>query len=89
MPSSPQQYTRQFKKWGFVKNLADNKSYWTAVSHQMRKRKRDGKESQVVVNGQVIDAKKVRKEVLRHATSPGRKLHALNYSGIFILLYLY
>lgn len=43
--NSAGQYERQFKKWGFRKNLTGEE--WTTVSRRIDKRKRDGKETEL------------------------------------------
>ncbi|GIJ82160.1 hypothetical protein Asppvi_000665 [Aspergillus pseudoviridinutans] len=64
---SAPQYTRQFKKWGFKKNLTDED--WKFVAHRREKRKRDGKDPGYVrVHGNLIPEPKVRKETARHAS---------------------
>ncbi|GIC91000.1 uncharacterized protein Aud_007440 [Aspergillus udagawae] len=64
---SAPQYTRQFKKWGFKKNLTDED--WKFVAHRREKRKRDGKDAgDVRVHGNLIPEPKVRKETARHAS---------------------
>ncbi|KAF4234681.1 hypothetical protein CNMCM8980_003802 [Aspergillus fumigatiaffinis] len=64
---SAPQYTRQFKKWGFKKNLTDED--WKFVARRREKRKRDGKDAgDVRVHGNLIPEPKVRKETARHAS---------------------
>ncbi|KAF7182805.1 hypothetical protein CNMCM7691_002466 [Aspergillus felis] len=64
---SAPQYTRQFKKWGFRKNLTDED--WKFVAHRREKRKRDGKDAgDVRVHGNLIPEPKARKETARHAS---------------------
>ncbi|GIK03450.1 hypothetical protein Aspvir_007521 [Aspergillus viridinutans] len=64
---SAPQYTRQFKKWGFKKNLTDED--WKFVAHRREKRKRDGKDpGDVRVHGNLIPEPKVRKETARHVS---------------------
>ncbi|KAG2026999.1 hypothetical protein GB937_000735 [Aspergillus fischeri] len=64
---SAPQYTRQFKKWGFKKNLTDED--WKFVARRREKRKRDGKVAgDVRVHGNLIPEPKVRKETARHVS---------------------
>ncbi|KAF7136681.1 hypothetical protein CNMCM5793_005959 [Aspergillus hiratsukae] len=61
------QYTRQFKRWGFKKNLTDED--WKFVAHRREKQKRDGKDpGDVRVHGTLIPEPKVRKETARHVS---------------------
>ncbi|KAK7734363.1 hypothetical protein SLS57_000057 [Botryosphaeria dothidea] len=53
------QYERQFKKWGFRKNL--KKREWEWYFRRERKRKREGKESQLKVDGVLMPKKRVMK----------------------------
>jgi hypothetical protein len=48
---------------------------WMAIDHHTSKRKREGKENEVLHNGVVVPPKKVRKEILRNrrAVSPRRE----------------
>ncbi|RYP39320.1 hypothetical protein DL768_010726 [Monosporascus sp. mg162] len=46
------QYERRFKKWGFQKNK--KKENWEAVALKVTKRKRDNKESEVKIGGEVV-----------------------------------
>ncbi|KAJ5855761.1 uncharacterized protein N7529_009705 [Penicillium soppii] len=61
------QYSRQFKKWGFKKNLTEKE--WIFVASRGEKRKRDGKDfGPVRMHGHLIPEAKVRKEISRHVT---------------------
>ncbi|KAF2653820.1 ankyrin [Lophiostoma macrostomum CBS 122681] len=58
------QYEDRFRKWGWKKNKkADT---WRFIAHRVEKRKRDKKESDVKINGEVIEYKKVKKEISRY-----------------------
>ncbi|KAJ0423231.1 fungal-specific transcription factor domain-containing protein [Aspergillus carlsbadensis] len=63
--ASVNQYRRQFKEWAFGKYHTSGK--WKIIGYKVRKRHRQGKETVVLVNGEVIAAKKVTKETSRHA----------------------
>jgi hypothetical protein len=39
---------------------------WKYAADQMRKRQREGKETEVIVNGEVISAKRLKKETTRY-----------------------
>ncbi|KAI1357142.1 Clr5 domain-containing protein, partial [Xylaria arbuscula] len=58
------QYERRFKKWGFRKNKT--KEDWEAIALKVTKRKRDNKESEVRIGGEVVLVKKLRKELSRY-----------------------
>ena len=76
--SSKAQYILQFKKWGFKKY--SNKDQWKAIAIKVRKRKSQGKESEICVRGEKISDQKARKEMSRYAPptfdpeSRGKKL---------------
>lgn len=62
------QYVRQFKKWGLSKNA--KRQQYEFVAQRLKKRKRDGKEdSDVYINGALVDHKKLKKELSRHVTA--------------------
>ncbi|GKZ61170.1 hypothetical protein AnigIFM49718_007876, partial [Aspergillus niger] len=52
-------YTRQIKKWGFRKHSESRNDEW--ISKRVAKRKRDGKESEVFIDGLQLHPKKVAK----------------------------
>ncbi|OMP83543.1 hypothetical protein BK809_0004924 [Diplodia seriata] len=62
--ASAGQYERQFKKWGFRKNLTP--SEWQRVSRCTNKRKRDGKETDLKIDGIQVPPKKVNKAISRY-----------------------
>lgn len=57
---SKAQYERQFKKWGFRKNQKGPK--WKDAHRRIAKRKRDGKDSIVYIDGVLIPRKRIQKE---------------------------
>lgn len=62
----------KIKVWGFRKKVPKNKSQavWQYIGHQVAKRERLGKRTEVVLEKEVLDVAKVRKETGRHqATS--------------------
>lgn len=61
--NSKSQYERQFKAWGFKKNLTSTD--WGDIAHRIGKRKRQGKESMIRFNDAIIASKKVKKEISR------------------------
>jgi hypothetical protein len=80
-PIRKSQYELQFKKWQFRKNRTAEE--WKIIAHKLTERKKEHKESEVVLNGNLINPKKLKKETLRYgplsaATEllpPGRQLH--------------
>ncbi|MCJ1349153.1 hypothetical protein MMC31_007389 [Peltigera leucophlebia] len=62
--TSEAQYETQLKKWDFRKNMT--KKEWDYTLLRMRKRKFDGKESDVYFNGSKVPEKKVKKQMSRH-----------------------
>ncbi|KAH8591385.1 ankyrin repeat-containing domain protein [Bisporella sp. PMI_857] len=61
------QYESQFKKWDIRKYRTAQE--WRIVSQKVTKRKREQKETEVILNGISINSKKLRKEILRHRPS--------------------
>lgn len=61
---SKSQYEDRFRKWGFRKNLKG--AEWGVIRHHVSKRKREGKDSNLYVDGILVPAKKVRKETSRN-----------------------
>ena len=74
--NSKSQYERAFKVWNFRKNLT--KEQWAVVSHKLNKRKRDEKDSEVLVDGILLEEKKLRKETKRYRPMPS---NAIFHSG--------
>ena len=64
--SSKAQYETQLRKWNIRKNLTNEE--WNYTLLQVRKRKFDGKESDVYLNGRMVAEKRVKKEMSRHFT---------------------
>ena len=66
--NSKAQYERQFGKWNFRKNRKQHD--WASASRIIKRRKRDGKDSNVYIDGVLLAAKKVRKESSRNDRPP-------------------
>ena len=58
------QYERKFKQWKFRKHC--KKKDWVTISQVISKRRREGKESEVLMDGALLPLKKVRKEINRN-----------------------
>ncbi|KAH7371173.1 ankyrin repeat-containing domain protein [Pyrenochaeta sp. MPI-SDFR-AT-0127] len=58
------QYEKYFKRWKFRKSLT--KEEWTPVRHKVNARKREGKESDVYLEGVLMPAKKVKRGIGRY-----------------------
>ncbi|KAL6355474.1 hypothetical protein LRP88_11065 [Fusarium phalaenopsidis] len=58
------QYVRKLKNWGMEKNSTNQK--WKAAAQQVQKRKLEGKETDILINGRLIPWKKLRKETARY-----------------------
>ncbi|KAF4820487.1 hypothetical protein CGCSCA5_v003916 [Colletotrichum siamense] len=58
----------KLKIWGFRKKAPKAKSdvIWQFIGHRVDKRKQQDKASDVLLNGQLVDPAKVRKEINRH-----------------------
>jgi hypothetical protein len=61
---SKSQYEKYFKRWKFRKNLT--KEEWTPVRHKVLARKREGKESDIYLEGVLMPAKKVKRGIGRY-----------------------
>ncbi|PGH16531.1 hypothetical protein AJ79_01636 [Helicocarpus griseus UAMH5409] len=61
--ASQSQYLLRVRKWGF--HQKQNRKKWRAIGHRVEKRKMDGKESEVYINGKLIEMKKVQEGVSR------------------------
>jgi hypothetical protein len=57
------QYEKKFREWGFKKN--HTKDDWKIVGQKIGKRKRTGKESAVYLDSELMQRKKVQKEISR------------------------
>ncbi|KAF3395004.1 Ankyrin-1 [Talaromyces pinophilus] len=74
---SNEQYTRQFTKWSFKKNLTSED--WKFIAHRREKRKREGKDPGTVQkDGNVIPEPKVRKAIARHVLPTAQYLDTVN-----------
>jgi len=65
---SKAQYELRFKKWQFRKYRS--KDDWIVVARKIGKRKREHKESEVYIDGKLIQPKKVKKTTLRYGSTP-------------------
>ncbi|KAF2502823.1 ankyrin [Lophium mytilinum] len=57
------QYESQFKLWQLKKYKKSDQ--WKAIGHKLRKRKREGKESEVYMDGELVSPQKVKKAITR------------------------
>lgn len=62
--TSKSQYGKYFKRWNFRKSLS--KEEWKPVRHKVLARKREGKESDVYLEGVLMPAKKVKRGIGRY-----------------------
>ncbi|KAH0426825.1 hypothetical protein CcaCcLH18_10105 [Colletotrichum camelliae] len=71
----------KLKIWGFRKKAPKEKSnvIWQFIGHRVEKRKQQQKASDVLLNGQLVDPAKVRKEINRHQPT---SLVRLNRAGM-------
>ncbi len=65
-PRRKSQYELQFKKWKFRKNCTA--AEWKIIAHKVKERKEGRKESEVLLHGNLINPKKLRKETLRYGS---------------------
>ena len=59
------QYEKHFKLWGFRKNKT--KDVWETIALKVTKRKRENRESEIIIGGEVISTKKFKKEMSRYS----------------------
>ena len=64
--SSVDQLKKLARRQNWRKNLALKDDEWSQLSTAVEKRKRDGKETEVLVDGKVADAKKLKRSIKRH-----------------------
>ena len=62
--ASKAQYEHQFRKWGISKNRAGGK--WKYISKMITRRSGQGKSSMVLIDGEKVDQRKLRKETRRY-----------------------
>lgn len=62
--NSKSQYEKKFTEWGFRTYLSRRE--WIYIGQCLKKRKAEGKESDIYFNGKRIDAKKVKRETSRY-----------------------
>ncbi|KAH6613402.1 ankyrin repeat-containing domain protein [Chaetomium tenue] len=60
------QYVRKLKQWGLEKNSTKEK--WEFAASQVQKRRLEGKDTEVIINGRPVPAKKLKKEMARYAS---------------------
>jgi len=59
------QYELKFREWKLRKNFTTQE--WKAASHRVGKRKKEGKESEVYFEGDLIPLKKAKKGISRYS----------------------
>jgi len=64
--TSVDQFKKLAKRQKWRKNLALKDDEWGQISAVVQKRKRDGKETEVVIDGEVADTKKLKRSIKRH-----------------------
>lgn len=71
MRKSKAQLEYKLKIWEFRKKVPkkSGEAFWQYVGHRVAKRKKEGKESDVILNGRRLDPSKVEKETNRHRTT--------------------
>ncbi|KAI1417444.1 ankyrin repeat-containing domain protein [Hypoxylon sp. FL1857] len=71
LKANKNQLENQLKKWNMRRKLpkGQSKAAWQCIGHRVSKRRKQGKESKVIINGRVYDAQDVAKEVSRNQLS--------------------
>lgn len=62
---SDKQYVRKLKAWGMKKNVSRHQ--WKQSVSLVQKRKAEGKETKLTIDGMVISAKRMKKEMGRYS----------------------
>ena len=63
-PNSKAQYVRKLRQWCLEKN--STKVKWEFAASQVQKRRLEGKETEVIINGRPVPPKKLKKEMARY-----------------------
>ncbi|EKG17330.1 hypothetical protein MPH_05396 [Macrophomina phaseolina MS6] len=65
------QYEGQFRKWNIRKNLRKGhaEQHWKLIKWKIEKRRKQGKETDVYMDGALLQSKKVKKEISRYSIS--------------------
>ncbi len=61
---SKAQYVRKLKQWRLEKNSTKDK--WEFAASQVQKRRLEGKETEIIINGRLVPAKRLKKEMARY-----------------------
>ncbi len=61
---SKAQYVRRLKQWRLEKNSTKDK--WEFAASQVQKRRLEGKETEIIINGRLVSAKRLKKEMARY-----------------------
>jgi Ankyrin repeats (many copies) len=69
-PVSKPQFVRKLKSWGCRKNTSSND--WKRIARTIQRRQCEGKESIVIINGEQVDNKRLRKELSRYKSAVHR-----------------
>ena len=64
---SDQMYKKRFRKWGMSKSL--KKAQWESVVKTIARRRRDGKDTAVCINGVAVSSKKLQTAVARYCNA--------------------
>ncbi|UPL00340.1 hypothetical protein LCI18_011274 [Fusarium solani-melongenae] len=70
--ASKAQYVRKLKNWGMEKNSTNQK--WKVAAQQVQKRKLEGKETEILINGRLVPWKKLRKATARYTGSQSDRI---------------
>ncbi|KAF4449296.1 ankyrin, partial [Fusarium albosuccineum] len=76
--ASKAQYIRQLKKWGIEKYSTNDK--WKVAAEQVQKRKLQGKETEILINGKPVPSKKLKKELTRYTAAQAKVVDGSNSS---------
>ncbi|KAF6844096.1 hypothetical protein CMUS01_01412 [Colletotrichum musicola] len=76
-PVTKAQLKYKLKIWKFRKKAPkkSGEAFWQYVGHRVTKRKQNGKDSDVILNRQLLDCSKVAKETNRHQSTTIARFH--------------
>ena len=85
-PNSKAQYVRKLKQWRLEKNSTKDK--WEFAASQVQKRRLEGKETEVIINGRPVPAKRLKKEMARYAgcESSSEKVLGTSYTTYYSMI---
>ena len=79
---SKYQYEKHFKNWKWSKN--QKSEHWEKALALVQQRNRQGKDTDVRVDGILVSRNKIRKELSRYSKAVSQRLHTGKFSSYHI-----